>query len=66
MQYWTELSSGYQTVKAVMERDGDVERAQRYHRYEIEARFVGIVQTLLSLILAFLFGLAVRRKFQIR
>ena len=38
MQYWTELSSGYQTVKAVMERDGDVERAQRYHRYEIETR----------------------------
>ncbi|MEO9969091.1 MAG: pentapeptide repeat-containing protein [Hyphomonadaceae bacterium] len=38
MQHWTELSSGYQTVKAVMERNGDVERAQRYHRYEIEAR----------------------------
>lgn len=30
------------------------------------ARFVGVIQTFFSIILAFLFGLAVRRKFQIR
>ena len=35
---WSELSSGYQTVKAVMEEHGDVDRAQLYHRYEIESR----------------------------
>ena len=35
---WSELSSGYQTVKAVMEEHGDVDRAQLYHRFEIQAR----------------------------
>ena len=35
---WSELSSGYQTVKAVMEEHGDVDRAQLYHRYEVESR----------------------------
>ena len=35
-------------------------------RWAGAARFVGIVQTFFSFILAFLFGLAVRRKFQIR
>ena len=35
---WTELSGGYRTVKNAMEAQGDFDRAQRYYRYEVQAR----------------------------
>ncbi len=37
-QRWGELASGYKTVKAVMEREGDFDRAQIFHSFEIQAR----------------------------
>ncbi|MEM7660875.1 MAG: pentapeptide repeat-containing protein [Pseudomonadota bacterium] len=35
---WDELSGGYRTAKAAMERQGAFERAQGYYRHEIQAR----------------------------
>ena len=35
---WTQLSGGYRTVKNAMEAQGDFDRAQRYYRYEVQAR----------------------------
>ena len=35
---WDELAGGYRTAKAAMERQGAFERAQRYYRYEVQAR----------------------------
>ncbi|MEM7662765.1 MAG: pentapeptide repeat-containing protein [Pseudomonadota bacterium] len=35
---WGELSGGYRTVKSAVEKEGDFERAQRYYRYEVQAR----------------------------
>lgn len=54
---WSQLSGGFRVVKKAMEAQGDVDRAQTYHRFEVQARLRRPKTTMPEYVAARFYGL---------